>query len=173
MVCRLPAACCSAWSSRHCCVKPRRCTDSTHKSRSQGSLQLFKMSMHVQSLAVGCLSLTCPVVWHGVCLCLQCKQHGIGNPEGCKFGIVEALPAGSEVRPAGQALFALPRSICSHQHRYGLDLVSAQLPCMHLLTCAGCTLQVGGVTVKPLYPFHVWGDVTSDLPAVDNYSEVW
>jgi hypothetical protein len=53
---------------------------------------------------------------------------------------------------------------------------TASAPAMPVFgACSGvgvCVLQVGGVTVKPLYPFHVWGDVTSDLPAVDNYSEV-
>jgi hypothetical protein len=33
-------------------------------------------------------------------------------------------------------------------------------------------MQVGGVTVPALYPFHVWGDVVGDLPKVDNFAEV-
>lgn len=33
-------------------------------------------------------------------------------------------------------------------------------------------MQVGGVTVPALYPFHVWGDVVGDLPTVDNFAEV-
>jgi hypothetical protein len=33
-------------------------------------------------------------------------------------------------------------------------------------------LQEDGVEVKHLFPFHVWGDVTDDLPVLDNFSEV-
>jgi hypothetical protein len=40
------------------------------------------------------------------------------------------------------------------------------------LRCCAVLLQVGGVEVPKLLPFSVWGDVGSDLPEVDNFSEV-
>jgi hypothetical protein len=40
-----------------------------------------------------------------------------------------------------------------------------------VLCCVAC-VQVGGIKVPELLPFNVWGDVGSDLPEVDNFSEV-
>jgi hypothetical protein len=38
--------------------------------------------------------------------------------------------------------------------------------------CCPALVQVGELVAPKLMPFNVWGDVGSDLPVVDNFSEV-
>jgi hypothetical protein len=38
--------------------------------------------------------------------------------------------------------------------------------------CCSAAVQVGELVAPELMPFNVWGDALSDLPVVDNYSEV-
>lgn len=110
---------------------------------------------------------------------LQCKDHGIGYPAVAKHSQVRALPEDQEVRVswwceernAEHVVGSLLTTVLGWLYML-VSVLCCAMMCPALCCLSLCPHKHKIQGVKPLYPFHVWGDVTSDLPPVENYSEV-